>query len=385
MEKRTPIVLMTREPETEKAVAAALASSEVLAPDTICRSMAELKSRLEERTAPAVLIDIDPQPLVLLREMDVLIGRSSPTRFIVLSGELRNDLVLEAMQAGARHFLVKSVIPRELVPVLERLVAANEAANPEGQGSIVTILSAGGGCGATTLAVNLADELRLLASERVLLIDLDATYGSAATYLGLGGRYGISDVLSGSSRIDEELIASTAVAHSPDLHLLLSPVTANFSRPAPLAFEGLDPALRACRGAYPFTVVDAPRVSMDVAATLASASCLTLVVLQLSVKDIRVAREMIAALEERGGAPKRVLPLVNRYRKKRKMITLEEARKALGVEPLVFANDFKGSLRAVNYGQLLSRASRRSPLSKDLRKLAARIAKAAKVKAAVKG
>src|SRR6185312_6715325 len=80
------------------------------------------------------------------------------TRFIVLSTAMGNELLLDAMKAGARHFLLKAAIVAELHDVLKRL--SSDSA-PSSTGAAVTILSAGGGCGATTVAVNLAAELQL--------------------------------------------------------------------------------------------------------------------------------------------------------------------------------------------------------------------------------
>ena len=65
------------------------------------------------------------------------------------------------------------------------------------RGSAVTILSAGGGCGATTLAVNLAAELGAIdpSSDPPLVVDLDYHYGAVSTYLAVQGDYGVLDLL----------------------------------------------------------------------------------------------------------------------------------------------------------------------------------------------
>lgn len=369
---------MTGEPATENAVAAALAESDRLVPGVICRSLGELQVCLEKNPAAAVVVDLDPEPRLTLEALDPVIGAFSGTRFVVLAKEFRSDIVIEAMQAGARHFVVKDSIASQLAPALDRLLLNGAGTRSEGQGALVALLAASGGCGATTLAVNLANELQLLSAEPSLLVDLDAFFGSAAVYLGLRGDFGIADVLAKQNRIDAELITTTAVAHDSSINVLLSPASTSFSRPLPLEYEQLGSVLQACRQAYRYTVVDAPRIPMDAAALIAERSRLTLIVLQLTVKDVRVARNMMTALGERGVPPERVLPLVNRYRKGRKgrrTITLQEAQKALGVKPFLVSNDFKRAVRAFNFGQLLSRSAKRSALRKDLRNLALHVAR----------
>ncbi len=374
MDPKAHIVLVTGDPETENAVASALTASDQFAPGVVCRSVTELHVCLEKDPAPGVLVDIEPDPELMLKTLGPVIGAFSGTRFVVLSNQLRNELMFQAMEAGARHFLVKDSIASELTAVLQRLVL-NGSGPGGGRGSVVAFLAASGGCGATTLAVNLASELQILSKEPTLLIDLDASFGSAGTYLGLQGDYGIADVLEKKGNIDGELITTTAVAHHQSIHVLLSPASTSLS-PVPLTYERLDSALQACRQVCRYTVVDAPRVPMDAAAVISEQSVLTFVVLQLTVKDVRMARKMLTALNDRDVPPERVFPLVNRYRKGKRTITLEEAENALGLKPFLVSNDYKRAVRAFNYGHLLSKSAKRSTLRKDLRKLALRVAEA---------
>ena len=115
---------------------------------------------------------------------------------------------------------------------------------------------------------------------------------------------------------------------------------------------------------------------MDAAAVISEQSVLTFVVLQLTVKDVRMARKMLTAMQDRGVSPTRVIPLVNRYRKGKRTITLQEAEEALGFKPLLVSNDYKTAVRAFNFGQLLSKSAKRSTLRKDLRRLALKVVQA---------
>jgi pilus assembly protein CpaE len=372
MSSQVGLFLVTNEAATERAVQSALALCEQLSPAAIYPGLKELLSRLKEGPASAVVVDIDPEPERILKDLDSIISTYPRTRFVVLSRDLRNDLVLEAMRVGARHFLVKGSIASELPKVLERLLTTGPGKG-EG-GTVVTVLSASGGCGATLLTVNLADELKRHSKAPSLVIDMDTSYGAVAAYLGLRGQYGIADVLAKTSSIDRELIGTTTVAHPQGIHVLLSPATTNFALPAPLAYNNLDAALEACKDAYRYTVVDAPRVPMEVAASLAQASLFTLIVFQLTVKDIHVARNLNLALRDRGLPVERIVPVVNRYKKRRSSVTLKEAERSLsGLSPIPISNDFRSAVESMNLGQLLYQARRRSALRKDLHKLAMKI------------
>ncbi len=373
MSSRHGLLLVTDEPETATSVSAALEQNGGFATEGVCQNLEQLLTYLEPARPAAVLVDIDPGPGWMLTSLEPIITRLVSTRFIVLSTARRDDLMLEAMQVGARHFMVKDAIPSELVGVLHRLIP-NGAGKIRKRGGIITILSASGGCGATTLAVNLANELHLEGSEAALLVDMDCCYGAVAGYLGLDGQYGLADVLADRGRIDSQLVHSTALSYSEGLHALMSPASTNPVEPAPLEYLHLGDALDAFKRAYRYTVIDAPRLPIEVAATLAGASEATLIIFQLTVKDIRLALSLLSALTERGVSMDRLAPLANRYRKRHTMITLKDAESALGgVTPEVISNDFASAILSMNYGQPLAQAAPRSSLRRDIRNLAAKL------------
>jgi pilus assembly protein CpaE len=366
------IIIVTREFETERAVVDALHASDQLAPAGVYHDLAALETRLDRESAHLVLVDVNGDPSHALDTLEPIINRHVHTRFVILTSAMPGDLMLRAMQVGVRHIQLKATIEKELPDAITRLMPSE---NSRAQlGSAITVLSAGGGCGATTLVVNLAHELQLTTKEPVLLVDLDFHYGAIANYLELEADYGIAEVLDHQASIDASLIRSTAVQHAENLHALISPASINFADHASLSTEKLDAALLACRQAYRFTLIDAPRVTMDHAAALAAASEVTLIVLQPMIKDIRVAKRMLTALMDRGIPMERIKPIINRYRKRRQMITMEDAQSVMGEIPLVrVSNDYTSAVRGINYGKPLAYAAPRSPLRRDVAELAAQM------------
>ncbi len=372
MSEQAQILLMTQDASLAPSVAAAIAPQGHTLIKPTAHDHRELLGQLVRLSPPVVLADLDPDPRRTLLELERIITRFPSARFIALSSSLQNELLLEAMQAGLRCVIAKQRMSSELQPSLARLfssgVAHDTAAN-----DLVTVLSAGGGCGATTLAVNLAREIALQRQQPSLLIDLDSSYGAIAVYLGLDPRYALDNILNYNGPIDASLIRSTATQHNDTLHVLASPASVQFSDPAPLKFDRFEQAIHCARRAYHSTVVDAPRIPMDLAATLVNASTSILLVFQLTVKDIRVAREMLGALTSRGVSLKNVLPVANRYAK-RQAIGLDEAGKAIGglnVEPV--RNDYDTAINALNFGQTLEQAAPRSIIRRDLQNLLPRI------------
>ncbi len=362
--------IVTRDTDSADAVKLALASNHRLAPVRVCGDLRDLTECLNVHPAPVVLVDIDPNPSLMLATLQPIIDSFVHTRFVVLAQHTDSDTVLEAMHAGARHFCVKDSVISDLDLVLSRLVH-NGMAMPRHRGTVITVLSASGGCGATTLAVNLAGEMQLLASDPTLLVDLDWRYGAIASHLGVHGNYSVADVLARNETVDAELVRTTAQSYADRLDVLLSPASIDFADPAPIRYERLGDTLQACRTAYRCTVVDAPAIPMTAASTLSDASAMTIIVFQLTVKDIRTTRAIIGALTDRGVPQDRLIPVANRYKRRGQSVGLEDAVKALGgIRPRPLSNDFRSAVHGVNFGQLLDESFPRSPLRRDVRKLA---------------
>lgn len=369
------VLLLTNEPDTVKAVQTALSSNGQLTDDNVFRDLRDLALRLDRGGVPAVLVDIDGQGALLLPAIEGLIRKFGDTRFVALSTVMRQDLLLEAMQVGVRQFLLKESIATDLANVLHRLC-------PDGTGGVrgaaVTVLSAGGGCGATTVAVNLAAELQAATASPALIVDLDAAYGAVGTYLGLDGEHGVLDVLNRSGPIDGQLVQSTALTSQHDLHAVLATSRSRLGEPASYQPERVGQFVDACRAAYKWTTLDAARVPPAVAAELALRSTATLLLLQLTIKDIQIARQSLSRLKELGVPADRVLVMATRYRKRTMLITPDEARRALGLEanqPLgLLSNDFAAVQEAVNFGKPLSQSRPRSDFRRELQKLAGQIA-----------
>ncbi len=368
MSETNEIVLLTDDHETEKMLKALIAPSDRFGKIDVCGSMRSLGGRLECGSIPIVLVDIDSDPAQMLEDLEPIVNRYLHSRFVVLAKELQGDVMMRAMQAGIRHIQLKDRVSSELMDVLNRLISITPAMQT---GSAITVLSAGGGAGCTTLVVNLANELQLTPSKPVLIVDMDYAYGAVATYLELEGAYGIADVLKHEKGIDAELIATTSVRHSDSIQVLLSPASATTPQGDPLRPERLGETIAACKQEHRFTLFDAPRVPIDVAASLAHASEVTLIVFQPVVKDIRITRGLLNALADRGVPTERLKPIMNRYRKRHEMIGLEEVKKALGgVMPQCLSNDYASASRGINYGKLLSSTAPRSALRRDMVQLA---------------
>jgi len=373
------VLVVTRDKTTMETVQSVMASRcDGKTPDT-CQSIMELMARLARPGANGhvgvAMVDIDHDPDRTLFDLGKVIATHPRIRFMVLSTDSSEGLILQAMQAGARHFLRKQNITVELDTVLERLLSSEPQAAVR-LGDVILVLSCSGGCGATTVAVNLASELRLLCAQSVLIIDLDRHYGSVAAHLGVSGTYGIAHILSRGDAIDSHLIETGAVGVMDDFDVLLSPVAASADTSLPIQWENLGKAVEACREPYRYVVIDAPRLPQSMAADLAAVSRLVVVVFQLNIRDISFAKATIAFLRSQGIGPERILPVANRVNRLGSLLKLDQGKDAIGMKSLCsLRSDWRKAIKSLNQGQPLAGVAARSRLRRDFYRLALRIHK----------
>ena len=368
------VVLLTRREGTITEVQAALEASSVGRAVKVCKDLTELRAQLSKVIGAAdsgvAIVDIDEASEHFLHELSRLTSAYVTIRFLVVATQFSEKLVLKAMQAGARHFLRKSQIASELDTVLKALVAHKLEA-PVWPGKVVSVLSCSGGCGATTVAVNLATELQLLTAKQVLIIDLDDHYGSVAAHLGLQGDYGIAHVLSRDAMIDRHLIETSAVAYAGGLDVLLSPAVATADKLDELKYENLGRAVAVCRESHDYVVIDAPRLPKRALADLASISQVALIVFQLTVKDIDFARSTISFLTDSGMSRERIIPVANRVWTRGPFLKLRDSQRVIGADSICSIRySLRKAVKSINRGRPLANVAKWSKLRGDFRKLA---------------
>ena len=166
MTPKTKIFLVTRDKKTIQNVDAVAHNGSPIEVDRVLPEISWMDQYLEGSEISAGIVDIDPNPTEVLGELEAMISANPQLCTIVVSENITQELILAAMQAGARHFLQKGSVHKELSGVMGRLLTHSSAKRKTG--SILTVFSASGGCGATTVALNLASELRIKASKPVL-------------------------------------------------------------------------------------------------------------------------------------------------------------------------------------------------------------------------
>ena len=168
-------------------------------------------------------------------------------------------------------------------------------AAPEGR--VITVFSAKGGCGKTTVATNLAATLAAGGAAAVCLVDLDLAFGDVAIMLQLVPARTIADTAAMVGTMDEQGVRSLITPHSPGLDTLLAPT-------GPGEAERIDvkvvaELVRVLRRMYDFVVIDTPPAFTEhvLAAFDASDCYVLLATLDIpALKNLRLTLDMLDLL-----------------------------------------------------------------------------------------
>jgi pilus assembly protein CpaE len=305
------------------------------------------------------------------------LGQDAPEIAVIVAGPvLEADTLLEIMRAGAAEYLPRPLGDDDTATAFQRLrrrVVSSRTETPDVEGRLFSVFSAKGGTGVSTVAVNLAVDLRERTGQPVLLLDLAPALGTAALLLGLRPRYSYLDVVQNFHRIDDELLESFLETSETGVSVLASPSTLvpDVTRPGVDQIMGL---LRLCRRHFGFVVVDAGTAVSDLVEHVLRESDERLAV---STPELPTLRNLKRALELVGpsanghGPPKVVL---NQYREGTG-VSRREVEEALA-QP-VFATlewDSATLTQSVNLGRPAVSAAGRSRFGKDLTRLGKRLA-----------
>jgi pilus assembly protein CpaE len=171
------------------------------------------------------------------------------------------------------------------------------AAEPAPEGKIITVFAAKGGCGKTTLAVNLGVVLAAGTDKRVCVVDLDLAFGDVAISTQLDPVRTITGALPMAGHLDITGAASLLTSYRPGLDMLLAPV-------GPGDVENVTPALvgellAVLRGIFDYVVVDTPpQLSDHVLAAIDASAHLVLITTPdvPALKNLRVTLDVLDML-----------------------------------------------------------------------------------------
>ncbi len=151
---------------------------------------------------------------------------------VLVRRRIDTPLLVDALRAGVREVVeernlagVNDAVKRVRdVAAAMRQRSNHDDGEDSGRGVVVTVFSAKGGCGKTTLASNLAASLADGGRRDVCLVDLDLNFGDVAIVLQLFPAHTLADAVPMMENLDLPAVTALLTPHSPGLSALVAPV-----------------------------------------------------------------------------------------------------------------------------------------------------------------
>ena len=331
-----------------------------------------------------VIFATDPSNAADLSAIEVLTdNRGENTIYLALTdGDLPLSKARALTRAGVDDVLPYPASNDEIVEQVNEWIEKRKSEIEEKYtgtgttGKLIAVQQARGGIGATTVAVNLADQLlerkgtfKKEATNRVVIVDLDLQFGTVGDFLDVDEQEGLLQLAVENFLPDINWIEQSLVRLPSGLFVLAAP-----QRFAPL--DSLQPEQVAglivtLKSMFDYIVVDLPRALVGWIEPVLEETDRLYIVTDMTVPSVRASRRLKDFVMA-DNAQIDVQFVVNH--EKKPMMLREHHREAAKALDATFnywiGHDPKAAREAVDYGKPVSEVATRSELAKAIYMLA---------------
>lgn len=324
-----------------------------------------------ENRPPLVIVDITKKTNISLDIIAKLTNIVKNIKIIVLSYDMESNIVIRALRAGAREFLIKPLIEKDFILAVEKmrdLVLGN--INDTTRCKVITTFSNKGGIGKTSLAVNLAMEIANMTKEKVALVDLNMQMGDITTFLNLDPSFDTSYVINNLDRIDETFLLTTLEQYNKtSLYVLADPP--DIEQAEIITSEDITTLINVLRNVFSYIVIDTTSSFDSKTITALDNSDLILLVSIINLPSIRNCQRCFDLFKKLGYSKDKIKLVINRYMEADD-IKIEDVEEVLDHKVFFkIPNNYYTIINSVNKGVPVSDAAPNSNICKSFRQLAA--------------
>ena len=292
-------------------------------------------------------------------------------RVIYMTGRTRREDIQAALAAGVTDYIAKPVDPIDLLQTVRRAkmsqprrpAAQNEPeteAKPKSR--VISVFSALGGVGKTTVAINLAASLP---GKKVCLVDADLQAGDVTGYLAIRPGHTLADAVRLSA---DRQIQGFTTPWRQYADVLARPKT--IEQAGVVSAEAMGAIIKALRAQYEVIIFDVPSGFSEVALEILDRSDRILLIgAAAGIPDVRSTKVALEILRSLGHTDK-VNLVLNRHGAKHG-IDVRKVEETLGSRFAVkLPNDFAAATQAIRAGIPLVEGQPGNPLARELARLA---------------
>jgi len=329
----------------------------------VLSAISGLASSVDEKLLFVMLLRSPSQARQLEKLNDAFVGRPI---LALLSGGADPGLMVEAMRCGAAQVIGLPFSSEDFQRALERI--ARQFGYSGSASRVIAVTGVTEGCGATTLAINLAAEIAHLARSHTILAELSLRLGRVATLLDLEPRFTTHDLISDPERMDIEVVRQALTEVGDHFAVLAGPYKgiSSLKPMTPHVVRLVDYARRLAQ----VVVLDMPYTFDEVYfGTIATADQVVIVGEQ-NIPTIRALKTVRETLQKVEGMGTQYL-VINRFDASLSEFSRKHMTELLGVPHIyTVANDWSNLAQATNNGRVLRAENPHAPALADIDTLA---------------
>jgi pilus assembly protein CpaE len=363
--------------ESDRTVADDLQRALVSTPgDTILLGSVEKAKILLDATAEEYVVVLGPSvPLGAGLALADTVRVFRPALSVVL---LRDDVdtpvLTDALRSGVRE-VASARDERALHQAVQRSHALYEAMTQQAslqraapaRGQVVTVFSAKGGVGKTTVSTNMSVALAAGGSRSVCLVDLDLSFGDVAITLQIFPTRTIADAVPMGADLDLPGLESLLTPYRDGVQALVAPTSPDAKDSISAALVGK--VLELLRGRFDYVVIDTPPAFDDQVLQAFDASDLILLITTPDIpalKNLKITLETLTLLNY----PREQSLLVLNRSQPKVGITAEEVSTTLGMPIVGMVASSADIPASINRGEPIVLSDPRHPCSRGFAALA---------------
>jgi pilus assembly protein CpaE len=239
--------------------------------DGVVLELSDAQQLWQKQKPDLLIIDLTGRELDACLFIEVInYNVESKTVVFGLHRELDPNIIVKAVSSGVKEFIQYPHDPAALEVALEKhwnfqqkLALTQRGSQESSVGKVIPVFGSKGGVGASTVAVNLAHQLRLLTRKPVMLFDMDQIFGNTAVMMNFKASYAVSDLVSEKpSEIDDDLLGKIIVHHDTGLDLVVACKSVLDENPL-VPPELLERVLTYLKANYQYIIIDLPTHVVD--------------------------------------------------------------------------------------------------------------------------
>jgi len=330
----------------------------------------DLAAVLLEGEVNLVFFHLDPDPSAVIAVIDQVASRFPELAMVAVSHNTAPDAILAPIRAGCDQFVCEPIDSSDLAAAVARV--ASKRLLTHGKSRCVCVVGASGGCGATSIACNLAMEAAHLTEKKCVLVDLGLQFGDVASNFDCDPKYTFFDLAQIGDDLDQSVMEGVLTELPCKVSLLARPET--IEQQSSVTADTVHHVIELLASTFPTVVIDMPRRIDPCTLAATSQADLILIVCQLLVPSIRNTKRYYDVLVHAGVPDERIEVVVNRGDSSTGRITKKDLEEL--IKKPVFAsipNDYQFVARSLDFGRPIAALDRNNPVRAAIRKMASRI------------